>query len=226
MIILAADTTSSYGSVALLKKKQLLAEVNTDSGLTHSESLLPGVERVLRSQNLTIQDVEIYALAVGPGSFTGIRIGMSTFKSFANASGKPIAPVSTLEALALKLISHQNRLLCPVMDAKKNEIYAAMYETKDGNPNEVIPQGLYSPAQFFSLLPSQRIIHFIGSGVEVYKDMIFDYFRDKARISSRSLFIANEVGRIGYGLFREKKVLHHLDVKPLYFRRSQAEEKD
>jgi tRNA threonylcarbamoyladenosine biosynthesis protein TsaB len=225
MIILAADTTSPHGSVALLEKKRLLTEINTDSGLTHSERLLPAVEFILSSQGLSVQDVDGYALAVGPGSFTGIRIGLSTFKSLASASEKPVAPVSTLKALAVKLMLTQGRLLCPVIDAKKSEIYAALYETREGKLQEAIPQGLYSPAQFLARLPLHRIIHFLGTGVEVYKEMIVGHFSDKARFSSRSLFIASEVGRIGYGVIKEKKGMNYLEIEPLYFRRSQAEEK-
>ena len=103
MYTLAVDTNSFAGSTALLKGSRLLAEVNMDSPLTHSERLLPAVEFMLKSMKLEMTDIDGFALAVGPGSFTGIRIGMSTVKSFAYATGKPVAPVSNLTALALKL---------------------------------------------------------------------------------------------------------------------------
>jgi tRNA threonylcarbamoyladenosine biosynthesis protein TsaB len=224
MLILAVDTTTLHGSVALLKDSDLLAEVNCVASLTHSERLLPAVDLILRQQDLAIKDVEAYAVAAGPGSFTGIRIGLSTIKSFALASGNPVAPVSTLKALALKLKLPHNRLLCPLLDARKREVYAALFEVKRGQLAEVIPQGVYSPDQFFARLPSHRIVSFIGSGVDVWKEKIFEYFKDKARLSSRSLFIAHEVGLLGYGMLREGKGSDPREVKPLYFRRSQAEE--
>ena len=224
MLILAVDTTTPHGSVALLENLKLLAEVNCVSSLTHSERLLPAVDLILLERGLTIQEVDAFAVAAGPGSFTGIRIGLSTIKSFALASGKPIAPVSTLKALALKLKLPQNRLLCPLLDARKGEVYAALFEVRKGQLTEVVPQSVYSPDQFFTRLPSHRIVSFIGNGVVVWKDKIFEYFKDKARFSSRSLFIAHEVGILGYGMLRKGKGLDLREVKPIYFRRSQAEE--
>ena len=179
MIILAVDTTTFTGSVALLKKTQLIAEVNIDSSSTYSERLLPSVDFLLKTNRLTIQDVEGFAVSVGPGSFTGIRIGLSTVKSLSFASGKPAAGISTLKALAEKLRHSQERLLCPLLDAKKGEIYAALFESRGDKLFEAVPQGAYSPDRFFSRLPSHRIISFIGNGVDVYKDKIFQYFKDK-----------------------------------------------
>ena len=195
-----------------------------ESILTHSEKLLPAIDFVLESTKLDIQDVDGYALSVGPGSFTGIRIGLSTIKSLAWASGKRIAPVSTLEALALKLKDSQKRLLSPLLDAKKGEIYAGLFESRGKKLNEIIPQGTYSPDQFFSLLPSHRIIHFIGSGADVHKEKIFQYFKDKARLSSRSHFIAYEIGILGYQMLKGNKGKDIHQVQPLYLRKSQAEE--
>jgi tRNA threonylcarbamoyladenosine biosynthesis protein TsaB len=226
MLILALDTTTFSGSVAVLRKTKLLGEVNLESPLTHSEKLLPAVNFILESNKLDIQDVDGYALSVGPGSFTGIRIGLSTIKSFAWASGKPIAPVSTLEALALKLINPQRRLLSPLLDAKKGEVYAALFESTAKKVTEVVPQGAYSPDRFFSLLPSHRIIHFIGSGVDVHRDKIFQYFKDKARVSSRSPFIAHEIGLLGYQMLKKGEGKDFRQIEPLYYRKSQAEEKD
>ncbi len=224
MLILSVDTTTPHGSVALLENSNLLAEVSCVSSLTHSERLLPAVDLILLQRGLTIKDVEAFAVAAGPGSFTGIRIGLSTIKSFALASGNPIAPVSTLKALALKIKLPHNRLLCPLLDARKGEVYAALFEVKKGQLIEVVPQGVYSPDQFFTRLPSHRIVSFIGNGVDVWKEKIFEYFKDKARFSSRSLFIAHEVGLLGYCILRKGKGSDLREVKPLYFRRSQAEE--
>lgn len=224
MIILAVDTTTFTGSVALLKKTQLIAEVNIDSSSTYSERLLPSVDFLLKTNRLTIQDVEGFAVSVGPGSFTGIRIGLSTVKSLSFASGKPVAGISTLKALAEKLRHSQERLLCPLLDAKKGEIYAALFESRGDKLFEAVPQGAYSPDRFFSRLPSHRIISFIGNGVDVYKDKIFQYFKDKVRLSRRSPFIAYEIGLLGYELLKKKKGVSAEKLEPLYFRKSQAEE--
>jgi tRNA threonylcarbamoyladenosine biosynthesis protein TsaB len=173
---------------------------------------------------LNIQDIEAFAVAAGPGSFTGIRIGLSTVKSLAFASGKPAVAVSSLKALALKLSHTSSRLLCPLIDARKGEIYAALFESTTKGLKEIVPQGVYSPDRFFSLLPNRRIISFIGNGVAVNRVRIFQYFKDKARISSRSLFIAHEIGLLGYEMLKEEKPGERSEVAPLYFRKSQAEE--
>jgi tRNA threonylcarbamoyladenosine biosynthesis protein TsaB len=224
MIILATDTTTFTGSIALLKDTKLIAEIDIDSSSTYSERLLPAVDFLLKTNQLNIQDMDGFAVSVGPGSFTGIRIGLSTVKSFSYASGKPVAGVSTLKALAEKLRRSQAHLLCPLLDAKKGEVYAALFESKGDKLLEVVPQGVYSPDRFFSLLPSHRIISFIGNGVEVYRKKIFQYFKDKARLSYRSAFIAHEIGLLGYEMLKKKKGVSAEKLEPLYFRKSQAEE--
>ena len=224
MLILAVDTTTPCGSVALLDDLKLRFEMNSESPLTHSERLLPSVDYILKSEGRTVSDLDGFAVAVGPGSFTGIRIGLSLIKSFAFSSGKPVAPVSALEAMALKLSHPHSRLLCPMLDARKGEIYAALFESKKGDLLELVPQGVYKPDQFLTLLPRHRIISFIGSGVEVYRDKIFDYLKDKSRFSQRTCFIAYEVGRLGFQILKDGKGVSSQEVQPLYFRKSQAEE--
>ncbi|MBD3412881.1 MAG: tRNA (adenosine(37)-N6)-threonylcarbamoyltransferase complex dimerization subunit type 1 TsaB [Candidatus Aminicenantes bacterium] len=224
MLILALDTTSFAGSVALLEDKNLISEVNSDSLLTHSERLLPAVDWLLRTAKLNISDLDGFALAVGPGSFTGIRIGLSTVKSFAYGIQKPVAPVSNLKALALKIKNPYQHLLCPMIDARKGEVYCALYEPEGPKLKEIIPQKCTSPDLFLTKLPSNRQIHFIGSGSQAYKKKIFDYFKDKARFSGRSLFTAFEVGLLGYERFLQKKGVDFRELKPLYLRKSQAEE--
>jgi len=224
MLILAVDTTTPCGSVALLEGSKLLVEMNSESSLTHSERLLPSVDFVLKSARLNIVDVDAFAVAVGPGSFTGIRIGLSLIKSFAFSLGKSIAPVSTLKALALKLNHPHSRLFCPMLDARKGEIYAALFESKKSKLVELVPQGVYRPDQFLTLLPAHRIISFIGSGAEVFRDKIFDYFKDKSRFSKRACFIAYEVGLLGLQSLKEGGGVSSQNVQPLYFRKSQAEE--
>jgi tRNA threonylcarbamoyladenosine biosynthesis protein TsaB len=224
MLILAVDTTTPCGSVALLEDSKLRGEVNCESPLTHSERLLPSVDFILKSERLTISDLDAFAVAAGPGSFTGIRIGLSLIKSFAVSLEKPIAPVSALRALALKLSHPHSRLLCPMLDARKGEIYAALFESKKDKLIEIVPQGVYGPDQFLALLPAHRIISFIGTGAKLYRDKVFDYLKDKSRFSLRTCFIAYEVGLLGYKILKEGRGVPSQNAQPLYFRKSQAEE--
>jgi len=225
MLILALDTTTSCGSVALLEKTNLLAEINIFSGSSHSARLLRSVDELLRVNSVSIKDIEGFAVAVGPGSFTGIRIGLSTVKAFSLASGRPVAPVSTLEALAFKLRDFQGRLVCPVLDAKKGEIFAALFEFRAAGREAVIPEGAYKPDWFFSQLPGHRVISFLGSGTDVFREKIFAYLKDKARFPSRSAFLGYEVGLLGCEILKRGRGLSGEDLKPHYLRRSQAEEK-
>jgi tRNA threonylcarbamoyladenosine biosynthesis protein TsaB len=224
MRLLAIDTTTGCGSVALLEGPRLLAEINAESGLTHSARLLRTVDFLLKKNGLEVKDLDGFAVAAGPGSFTGIRIGLSTVKAFAFASKKQVAPVSTLAALALKLRDTQGRLLSPFLDAKKGEVYAALYELGGREFKAVIGEGAYSPDAFLARLPAHRVIHFIGNGVDVYKDKIRAYLKDNARFSTRSFFIGHEVGLLGQEILRKGRAVTGEALEPLYYRRSQAED--
>jgi tRNA threonylcarbamoyladenosine biosynthesis protein TsaB len=225
MRILALDTTTTNGSVALLDDTKIVAEVNSGTASSHSARLLRSVDLLLRLVSWEIKDVDGFAVAAGPGSFTGIRVGLSTIKALAFASGRPIAAMSSLSALALKLRDAPGRLLCPVIDAKKGEIYAALLEMRGRELKELIPQGAYAPDGFLSRLPAHRVVHFIGNGADVYREKILAYLRERARLSTRSLFIAPEVGILGYAILKKGWGVRSEALEPIYFRKSQAEEK-
>jgi tRNA threonylcarbamoyladenosine biosynthesis protein TsaB len=224
VIILAVDTTTPGGSVALLEDETLLGEANVESAATHSARLFRSIDFLVGALGKDIKDVDAFAVAAGPGSFTGIRIGVSAVKSLAFASGKPVAPVSTLLALATKLASEGTPLVCPLLDAKKGEIYAGLFESREGGLIETIPQGAYDPEAFFARLPARRVIAFSGSGLAAYRDKLASFVGERARFPERSPFIAAEIGRIGARLIRSGKGVDAAALEPLYFRRSQAEE--
>jgi tRNA threonylcarbamoyladenosine biosynthesis protein TsaB len=225
MLILAVDTTTPSGSAALLEDETLLGEANVESAATHSARLLRSVDFLLAAHGRDVKDIDAFAVAAGPGSFTGVRIGVGVVKSLAYASGKPVAPVSTLLALASKLAADGPRLVCPLLDAKKEEVYAGLFEVRKTGLAEFIPQGAYAPDAFFARLPARRVIAFAGSGLAAYRAKLLPYVRDKARFPRRSSFLAAEVGRIGRGMIREGKGIDAASLEPFYFRRSQAEEK-
>jgi len=225
MWILAVDTTTPKGSAALLEDAQLKGEVTCESPATHSVGLLRAIDHLLRAADLAIGDIGGFAVAAGPGSFTGIRIGLSTVKSLAFASGRPVAAVSTLRALALKLVHPQVRLICPILDAKKGEVYSALFESTREGLMEMIPQGAYAPDDLFTRLPSHRVIHFLGNGLSVYRDRLAPYIKDRGRFPLRTSFIAHEVGYLGFEELMQGRGVPARRLEPIYFRRSQAEEK-
>jgi tRNA threonylcarbamoyladenosine biosynthesis protein TsaB len=225
MYILAVDTCDSAGSVAVLHQTRLLGEVNIESPVTHSERLLTAVDFLLRDLKLDIRRIDGYAVAAGPGSFTGIRIGLSTVKALSLSFTKPIAPVSRLKALAFKLRDKGGGLICPFLDAKKGQVYAALYTVRRKDLLNMIPEEATNPDAFLTRLPPRRIIQFIGSGTNVYREKIMQYLQDKARMSPRSTFAGREIGLLGYSVIKQNKGMNSREVVPLYLRKSQAEEK-
>lgn len=223
MLILAVDTTTPAGSVALLRDGALLAEFNAESGLTHSERLLASIDAVLGAAKATLADVDAFAAAAGPGSFTGIRIGLGTVKSFCFASGKPGHPVSTLEALALKAASDGGRLVAPMLDAKKGEVYAALFEARGEVLREIVPQGAYRPEAFLERLPARRVVRVLGNGALLFRGLIAARLGERGVFISRSPFCGFEVGRLGAAALAAGKGVPGGDLQPLYYRKSQAE---
>ncbi len=131
MLILAFETSAKAGSVALLENDRLLGESYQNTGLTHSQTLMPMAEELIRSCGYTPQDIEAVAVAAGPGSFTGIRIGVAAAKGFAWGAELPCYGVSTLESMALNLGVWQGYVL-PVMDARRSQVYNALFRAEKG----------------------------------------------------------------------------------------------
>lgn len=225
MLILAVDTTTPSGSVALAEDGALLGEAAVESAATHSARLLRSVDFLLGARGLGIQDVGAFAVAAGPGSFTGIRIGVGAVKSLAFASGRPVAPVSTLAALAAKLEGGPEALVCPLLDAKKGEIYAALYEAGPGGLAEIVPQGAYEPAAFLARIPAGRPVAFIGGGLDACRGAVRERLGEAARFPARSRFVAAEVARLGAAILAAGRGVEAASLEPIYYRRSQAEER-
>jgi len=222
--ILAVDTTTGSGSAAIVEDDRVLAEIGVDSFGTHSTRLPAAIEALFGALPGTIRDMDGFAVTPGPGSFTGIRIGLSTIQAFAFASGKPIAPVSSLRAMAWKLRGDGVPLVCPLHDAKRSEIYAALFSFENGRMNILVPEGAYPPDRFLALLPKSRKILFFGGGFRVIEPILSTRWKDRALRSSRTPFIAAEVGLLGAGIIAEGRGIAPDALEPLYLRRSQAEE--
>lgn len=138
MNILAFESTAKPASVALISDGALVSQYTQISGLTHSRTLLPMAEDLLKNAEFKLDDIDVFAVAHGPGSFTGVRIGVSTVKGLAWASGKKCVGVSTLEALAYNGLA-AGGLVCPVMDARRSQVYNAVFEIRDGVPVRLRP---------------------------------------------------------------------------------------
>ena len=133
MLILAFESTAKAASCALVRDGKLISQYSQCSGLTHSRTLLPMGEDMLKNAELKLEDVDLLAVAHGPGSFTGVRIGVSMVKGLAWAGDKPCVGVSTLEAMAWHGLA-AGGLICPVMDARRNQVYNALFRIESGKP--------------------------------------------------------------------------------------------
>ena len=168
MLILALDSTAIAASAAIVKDGKLLAEFTVNTGLTHSETLLPMVESVLKMTKMSVDDIDVFACNAGPGSFTGVRIGTATIKGLAYGKNKPCVGVSTLDSLA-RNASILDGIVCPVMNARRQQVYNALFECKGGLLKRLCPDRAISIAELGEEISSMlyaeaRPIYLIGDG--------------------------------------------------------------
>lgn len=165
MIVLGIESASLQGGVALVGKEGLIAEYILNVEATYAERLMPAVDRVLQDARLTIPEVDGLAVSTGPGSFTGLRIGLSTVKGLALATGKPVAGVPTLQALAWGL-PYCRYPVCPILDARKKEVYAALFEYRDSELLTLMEESVLAPEELVKRIHQPTL--FLGDGWRVY----------------------------------------------------------
>ncbi|MBQ9806226.1 MAG: tRNA (adenosine(37)-N6)-threonylcarbamoyltransferase complex dimerization subunit type 1 TsaB [Clostridia bacterium] len=172
MKILALDSTALTASVALCEDQTLLAEYTLENGNTHSETLLPMIESVLKMFDLTTNEIDLFAAATGPGSFTGVRIGAATLKGLAFDTQKPCIGVSTLEALAENL-SMMNGLVCPVMNARRKQVYTALFRFENFVGTRLMPDSAIAIAELDEMLAQyDEPIYLVGDGYGICKELL------------------------------------------------------
>ena len=220
MLILAFESSAKAASVALCRDNKLISQYSQASGLTHSRTLLPMAEDMLKNAELSLKDVDALAVAHGPGSFTGIRIGVSAVKGLAWALDKPCVGVSTLEAMAWHGLS-AGGYICPVMDARRNQVYNALFEIKDGVPQRLTEDRPIALAQLIEevkALPSP--VFLVGDGTAITEK----YFSEQG-VSCRTA-PDNLVWQSAWGVAMAaagKEFGNADSLLPCYLRLSQAE---
>ena len=220
MLILALESSAKAASVALMQDAELLAQYSQCSGLTHSRTLLPMVEDMLKNTDKKLADVDFIAVAHGPGSFTGIRIGVSTVKGLAWASDKKCVGVSTLAAMAWHGAA-AGGLVCPVMDARRSQVYNALFEIKDGAPERLCRDRAIALSELAAELRGyDREVLLVGDGAR----LSFDYLTAEGiscRIAPQNLLYQSAWG-VGMEALRTEPGTAD-DLLPVYLRLSQAE---
>ena len=217
MKILCIDTSSKLCGVAILDDTTLIKKIELDNGLTHSESLMPLIDQILKECNLNLNDINLLVSDIGPGSFTGIRIGIATVKAFADSLNIPCVGISSLESLAYNIDS--DGIICSLIDAKNNNVYFGVFEKKNNIVTQLEELSFKTIKEIIPILKKYDKINFVGDGSIIHKEYLLSNlntctFSDKNDLSSFSLGLA------GLNAYNQNT---NFDLMPLYLRKSQAE---
>lgn len=225
MKILAIDTSSLVASAAVLDGDRLLAEYTINHKKTHSEKLMPVIDRLLEDCETDVADIDAIAVSSGPGSFTGLRIGAATAKGLAHALNKPVIGVPTLDGLAYNL-PYCKDLICPIMDARRNQVYTALYRWDRQGLNRIKPPAALSIEELArDICQAADPVVFLGDGVPVHKEYL------KAATGTLANFAppncdrqrASSIGKLAMDSLAKGPGTRYSEFVPFYLRKSQAE---
>ena len=213
---------------AVLSEQKLIAEDLVNYKLKHSEKLMPAISSVMDSSGLDYGDLDVLAVTAGPGSFTGLRIGIAAVKGICQASGKKVIPVSTLEALAYNLL-YTTGLICPLLDARRSQVYTAVFRSGgSGKLKRLSPDATMDPGDLDRLLDmlvqDGEKVYLLGDGMPVYGQLLTENKPDRTAVKPfQSLGHAASVAACAQD-HPEQAVDFHV-LEPVYLRPSYAEEK-
>ncbi|MGI6236002.1 MAG: tRNA (adenosine(37)-N6)-threonylcarbamoyltransferase complex dimerization subunit type 1 TsaB [Candidatus Excrementavichristensenella sp.] len=220
MIILAVDSSGPVVSAAVSKEDKILYEAAANCGLTHSETMQPMIEQVVRGAGISPDEVDLFACVTGPGSFTGVRIGVCAVKAMAQALDRPCVALNALEVLAAGKYGFIGTI-CPILDARREQVYAAAYSFSEGEvPKIILAEDALPLLRYLEKIPEGRLL-FVGDGVPVHKEKI------RGILGERALFSPDCTGQLRCGvacyLAARKPTCDAMALAPLYLRRPQAE---
>lgn len=219
MKILAIDTSSKICSVAILEDNKKIEELNINDGKTHSENLMPLIDEILKKSNIKLKDIELFACSVGPGSFTGIRIGVATIKAIAEVSKKEIASVTSLETLAQNINSNDKKTIVSLIDARNNQVYAGIFDENYNLKEDYIADDINI---VIGKMKKYEDIICVGDGAVLHKELLKSQISNIEFIENNNQTAVN-VGKIGYKKYLENNLCNSDTIVPIYLRKSQAE---
>lgn len=232
MKILSIDTASDVCGVSILENKNLICNLDTNTGRTHSENLMPMIKKALENSNLTLKDIELISCDIGPGSFTGIRIGVSTAKAFNDSLDIPCVGISSLKSLAYNIKDEikENEFICSIIDCKNDNCYFALYEKKAGILENLIEPQAESIESCLSILKSycedtleNPSIYFVGDGSKIYKEKIQKTFSSgNFAISEYDVLNSYSLGLAGLDKYNNFGTTCE-NILPLYLKKPQAQ---
>lgn len=235
MKILGIDSSGMVASVAIVQDDVIIAEYTMNHKKTHSETLLPMIDEIVKTSETKLEELDAIAIAAGPGSFTGLRIGAATAKGLAMAVDKPIIPIKTCEGLAFNMWGAEG-LVCPIIDARRNQVYTGLYRVK-GNVEVILeqqPMDIHELIEYINNYSKQREaseggpaegVTFLGDGVAIYQDVIWKEIDIPCQMAPAMMNRQRGASIASYGelLYKEGKYINADDFAPEYLRKSQAE---
>ena len=229
MKILGIESSGLVASVAIVEDDQLLAEYTVNYKKTHSQTLLPMLDEIKKMIDLSLEEIDAIAVAKGPGSFTGLRIGSATAKGLGLALKKPLVEIPTVDGIAYQMFGH-SRMICPLMDARRNQVYTGLYkfeDVKDGHQFVVKKEqcAISIEEMIEEINQWNEPVVFLGDGVPVHKEVLANSLRVPYEFAPAycNRQRASSVAALGAIYFAEGKIVTAEEHKPDYLRLSQAE---
>lgn len=227
MKVLGIDTSGLVASVAIVEENQLLSEFTINYKKTHSQTLMPMMNDMFQACGIQTSDMDAIAVASGPGSFTGLRIGAATAKGMAQGLKKPLIGIPTLDGLANNVYHASHFLICPIMDARRNQVYTASYKRQNGQLKRLTDYRAIPIEQLLQEVQQQEDpILFLGDGVDVYQEIIKKTLPTNSYQwvhTSNNRQRAATIASLGMQLVKEGKTQNYMEFVPFYLRPSQAE---
>ncbi|MDO4748053.1 MAG: tRNA (adenosine(37)-N6)-threonylcarbamoyltransferase complex dimerization subunit type 1 TsaB [Eubacteriales bacterium] len=226
MKILSLDSSATCASVSIFDTDQhkIIGEFFINTKLTHSQTLMPMVDAVLNSTNTKLEDIDLFAVNTGPGSFTGIRIGVSAVKGMAMALNKPCASVSTLHSMAYNFIDYDDVIVCACMDARRNQVYNALFKISGGTITRICDDRAISIENLYAELSSfEQEVVLVGDGAALVNNSNTENSNIELAVESRRYQTASSVAMCACEYINTNNLLSASQLMPTYLRPSQAE---
>jgi len=222
MRVLGVDTSTMTAGVGMVDDGQVLVDLKFDVRVTYSEILMPAVDLVLKTVGLRIDELDGFAISIGPGSFTGLRIGLATIKGLCFASGKPLASVPSLDALASSSL-YCRYPVAALLDAKKDQVYAAIYDTGEGELTRKSEYMALDIEELAKKVSTETL--FVGPGARLYQKELTNLLREKAyfALDQQSEPSGASVARMGLNKLAAGRIEDVTNLEPFYVRMSEAE---
>lgn len=218
MNILAIETSTKRLCVGLMNHRGKIVEYDLDSKIRHTELLLPTIRRALKRLKLSLAEVDYFAVGLGPGSFTGLRIGLATIKGFAQAKGVPIIGLATLDILASNASPSSSKIISPLIDAKRNLLFTALYEVGvNGKLKRRSPYLLINIEELLSRLRPHRLVTFLGDGLCLYRHRLKRIMRNSIFLNEDTWYPkARNLIEAASDLIDKRRFSDARRIKPIY----------